>query len=48
MKQFIITEQQITQIANTIANAPTSIGLPIVDILRSLPEKVEPIKEEEK
>lgn len=47
MKQFIITEEQIQKIANSVANIPTAQGMPIIDILRVLPEHIES-KEESK
>lgn len=47
MKQFIITEEQIQKLANQVANIPTAQGMPIIDILRSLPLLPVPdIKEE--
>lgn len=33
---YVITQQQMIDITNLISEIPTKIGLPVIDILRSL------------
>jgi hypothetical protein len=44
MKQFQISEQQMQQIANALAECPAKFVLPAIDILRNLKE-ISPLSE---